>query len=153
MAPTMTSHPPFSWLQLPRRTARLRLTLFYGGLFLVSGVVLLAITNVLVRSTTGNFVFFQMSGKGLPLSKELSSSQGHFYVPQPLSPSAPPGTGVKSGGARLPYPPIRPAPTAGPVVHRPRGDDGAFGGARLAGGRPRPPAAPFDYRQCTTDFG
>ncbi len=46
MAPTMTSHSLFSRLQLPRRTARLRFTLFYGGLFLVSGVVLLTITNV-----------------------------------------------------------------------------------------------------------
>ncbi|WP_433418423.1 sensor histidine kinase [Microtetraspora malaysiensis] len=34
---------------LPRRTVRLRLTLLYGGLFLVSGAVLLAITYVLVR--------------------------------------------------------------------------------------------------------
>jgi hypothetical protein len=78
MAPTMTSHPAFSWLQLPRRTARLRLTLFYSGLFLVSGVVLLAITNVLVRSTTGNFVFFQMSGKGLPLAKNSPAAKAIF---------------------------------------------------------------------------
>ena len=78
MAPTMTSHPPFSWLQLPRRTARLRLTLFYSGLFLVSGVVLLAITNVLVRSTTGNFVFLQMSGKGLPLAKNSPAAKAIF---------------------------------------------------------------------------
>jgi signal transduction histidine kinase len=78
MAPTMTSHPPFSWLPLPRRTARLRLTLFYGGLFLVSGVVLLAITNLLVRSTTGNFVFFQMSGKGLPLAKNSPAAKAIF---------------------------------------------------------------------------
>ncbi|WP_066939941.1 sensor histidine kinase [Microtetraspora fusca] len=34
---------------LPRRTVRLRLTLLYGGLFLVSGATLLAITYVLVR--------------------------------------------------------------------------------------------------------
>ncbi|WP_433221206.1 sensor histidine kinase [Microtetraspora malaysiensis] len=34
---------------LPRRTVRLRLTLLYGGLFLISGAVLLAITYVLVR--------------------------------------------------------------------------------------------------------
>ena len=34
------------------RTVRLRLTLLYGGLFLVSGAGLLAITNVLVRHNT-----------------------------------------------------------------------------------------------------
>lgn len=35
---------PKSWLRLPRRTVRLRLTALYGALFLVSGAVLLAIT-------------------------------------------------------------------------------------------------------------
>jgi signal transduction histidine kinase len=34
--------------RLPRRTVRLRLTLLYGGLFLISGTALLAITYVLV---------------------------------------------------------------------------------------------------------
>jgi signal transduction histidine kinase len=46
--------PRPAWVRLPRRTARLRLTLLYGGLFLVSGTVLLAITYVLAR-TTGLF--------------------------------------------------------------------------------------------------
>ena len=44
---------PVSWpaaLRLPRRTVRLRLTLLYGGLFLVSGVVLLAVTYLLVTN-------------------------------------------------------------------------------------------------------
>jgi signal transduction histidine kinase len=36
-------------LRFPRRTIRLRLTLFYSGLFLVSGAVLMAITYLLVR--------------------------------------------------------------------------------------------------------
>jgi signal transduction histidine kinase len=40
---------PRSWLRLPRRTARMRLTLLYGGLFLVCGAALLAITYELVR--------------------------------------------------------------------------------------------------------
>ncbi len=39
-----------SWLRLPRRTARLRLSLLYGGLFLVCGAGLLAITYGLVRA-------------------------------------------------------------------------------------------------------
>jgi two-component system sensor histidine kinase VanS len=40
-------------LHLPSRTVRLRLTLLYGGLFLVSGVALLAATYLLFRSSTG----------------------------------------------------------------------------------------------------
>ena len=40
-------------LHLPSRTVRLRLTLLYSGLFLISGVALLATTYVLFRSTTG----------------------------------------------------------------------------------------------------
>jgi hypothetical protein len=39
--------------RLPQRTVRLRLALLYSGLFLVSGVVLLAITYVLFRRATG----------------------------------------------------------------------------------------------------
>src|SRR4051794_33967270 len=38
--------------RLPRRSVRLRLTLLYGGLFLSSGAVLLAITYLLVRHTS-----------------------------------------------------------------------------------------------------
>ncbi len=40
---------PRRWLRLPRRTVRLRLTIVYGGLFLLSGAALLAITYFLVR--------------------------------------------------------------------------------------------------------
>jgi two-component system sensor histidine kinase VanS len=40
---------PRRMLHLPSRTVRLRLTLLYGGLFLVSGVVLLAIMYLLFR--------------------------------------------------------------------------------------------------------
>jgi signal transduction histidine kinase len=48
MRPRFT--PP-CWLRLPRRTARLRLTALYGGLFLACGAVLLAVTYVLVEVT------------------------------------------------------------------------------------------------------
>jgi two-component system, OmpR family, sensor histidine kinase VanS len=41
------------WLHLPSRTVRLRLTLLYSGLFLVSGLALLATTYLLFRSSTG----------------------------------------------------------------------------------------------------
>lgn len=51
---------------LPRRTARLRLTVFYGGLFFVSGAVLLAITNVLVRRATGNSFYFRVTRNQVP---------------------------------------------------------------------------------------
>jgi signal transduction histidine kinase len=43
---------PPSWLRLPRRTARLRLTALYGGLFLLSGVALVAITYGLFERAT-----------------------------------------------------------------------------------------------------
>ncbi len=49
------AHPrlaPRSWLRLPRRTARLRLTALYGGLFLLSGLALLAITYGLFERAT-----------------------------------------------------------------------------------------------------
>jgi two-component system sensor histidine kinase VanS len=44
---------PRRLLHLSSRTVRLRLTLLYGGLFLVSGVALLATTYLLFRSSTG----------------------------------------------------------------------------------------------------
>ncbi|MGH2852519.1 MAG: sensor histidine kinase [Solirubrobacteraceae bacterium] len=54
MAPlSLARLAPRRMLHLPSRTVRLRLTLLYSGLFLVSGAVLLAITYVLVRGATG----------------------------------------------------------------------------------------------------
>jgi len=44
---------PRRMLHLPGRTVRLRLTLLYSGLFLVSGVALLATTYLLFRNNTG----------------------------------------------------------------------------------------------------
>src|SRR5437588_2156825 len=44
---------PRRMLHLPSRTVRLRLTLLYSGLFLLSGVALLATTYLLFRSNTG----------------------------------------------------------------------------------------------------
>ncbi len=41
--------PTARWLRLPRRTVRLKLTLLYGGLFLVCGIALLAVTYFLVE--------------------------------------------------------------------------------------------------------
>jgi signal transduction histidine kinase len=54
--------PSWPALRLPRRTVRLRLTLLYGGLFLVSGVVLLVITYLLVTNRIfGDEPVFQTS--------------------------------------------------------------------------------------------
>src|SRR5580700_2898817 len=39
------------WLRLPRRTARLRLTILYGAAFLASGVVVLGLTYLLDGGT------------------------------------------------------------------------------------------------------
>ena len=44
---------PGRMLRLPARTVRLRLTLLYSGLFLLSGAALLAITYILVRKASG----------------------------------------------------------------------------------------------------
>ncbi len=43
---------PTSWLRLPRRTARLRLTALYCGLFLLSGAALVAVTYALFERAT-----------------------------------------------------------------------------------------------------
>jgi signal transduction histidine kinase len=50
--PPLTRLGPRSWLRLPRRTARLRLTALYGSLFLLSGAALLAGTYVLFERAT-----------------------------------------------------------------------------------------------------
>jgi two-component system sensor histidine kinase VanS len=47
--PSLAGLAPQRWLHLPSRTVRLRLTLLYGGLFLISGVALLAITYLIFR--------------------------------------------------------------------------------------------------------
>lgn len=58
---------PRSRLRMPRRTVRLRLTLLYGGLFLASGIGLLAITYLLLRSA-GTMVILPPRGSlGNPL--------------------------------------------------------------------------------------
>ena len=49
MGPSHLRLFPPSWLRLPRRSARLRLTLLFAGLFLASGAVLLTITYFLAE--------------------------------------------------------------------------------------------------------
>jgi signal transduction histidine kinase len=62
---------PRFWLRHPRTTVRWRLTLLYGGLFLASGVALLAITYTLVDHATfgrpgPHFVQAQLRAAGIP---------------------------------------------------------------------------------------
>ena len=65
--PSLARLTPRRLLHLPSRTVRLRLTLLYGGLFLVSGVVLLAITYLIFRSASGvNLIVENGSTHGSP---------------------------------------------------------------------------------------
>lgn len=57
----------FKGVHIPRRTVRLRLTLLYGGLFLASSAVLLAITYVVVRNLTGGS-YVRISNRGLTIA-------------------------------------------------------------------------------------
>jgi signal transduction histidine kinase len=91
---------PHRWIRAPRRTVRLRLTLVYGGLFLVLGTALLAITYLLVSkslptgpTTAGTSatrppatrsadtaVFFQSSTGGCHLNASPAESPGQIRV-------------------------------------------------------------------------
>jgi signal transduction histidine kinase len=70
---------PPSWLRLPRRSARTRLTLLYGGLFMFCGAVLLTITYVLFEQATdvtkGKGPPVQYPDRRLPDSALLKSAQ------------------------------------------------------------------------------
>jgi len=63
---------PAAWLRAPRPTARLRLTLLYGMLFLLSGAALLAVTYLLFEQVTTaialpggeNVIFGNVPGTG-----------------------------------------------------------------------------------------
>src|SRR5271156_6759590 len=59
---------------LPYRTVRIRLTLLYGGLFLLSGAALMAITYALL--VNAGFVFsLQNSGQNGPPTRQTSLAQ------------------------------------------------------------------------------
>jgi signal transduction histidine kinase len=79
------THPrltPPSWLRLPRRTARLRLTVLYGSLFLLSGVALVAITYVLFERAT------EYRTPHLPKVPHAPAIQ-HLQLPLPLAQALP----------------------------------------------------------------
>jgi signal transduction histidine kinase len=86
--------PHWRW---PGRTVRLRLTLLYGALFLVSGAALLTITYVLVaREYTDNEKIFAVEGSGtsVPLKPDTLRS------PPPAGPVVPNDTRVAGQAGR-----------------------------------------------------
>jgi signal transduction histidine kinase len=70
-------------LRTPRRTVRLRMTMVYGGLFLMSGAVLLAVTYVLVANRLPAAVGFRVpphgpvSGTGGAVSSGATPHRAH----------------------------------------------------------------------------
>src|ERR1700684_480331 len=76
-----------SGLRLPRRTARLRLTALYGGLFLLSGIALVAITYVLFQRAT------EYKTPRLPTIPHTAAIQ-HLQLPSPHKPVLPQGQSV-----------------------------------------------------------
>jgi signal transduction histidine kinase len=78
---------------LPPRTVRLRLTLLYGGLFLVSGAALLAITYALVVHNTSGFIFTQGNGQSARSAVVSSGPRGGAGESKPRLQSSgrPPG--------------------------------------------------------------
>ena len=71
-----------SWLRLPRRTARLRLTALYGGLFLLSGAALVAITYVLFERAT------EYRTPPIPKIPHTPAIE-NLQLPAPLAPALP----------------------------------------------------------------
>ena len=69
---------PRSWLRLPARTARLRLTLLYGALFLASGAGLLAFTYALVSRTADGFYFKSGHLQGVQVSLHSRPQRLHL---------------------------------------------------------------------------
>jgi signal transduction histidine kinase len=93
---------------LPRRTVRLRLTLLYGVLFLVSGAALLAVTYFFVNASTGNaFIVHNNNGTtiagfqiGSPVSLlHQTPGQAAKQIRSTLEPPAKGASGSASGGA------------------------------------------------------
>jgi signal transduction histidine kinase len=83
----------------PRWTVRLRLTLIYGGVFLVSGVGLLAITYVLVRHDIGNT--FVNTKRGAATVLASPAKQGVSYGFVRVSKNSV-GAFTKNGGTNVP---------------------------------------------------
>jgi signal transduction histidine kinase len=75
-----------AWLRLPRRTARLRLTAVYGGLFVLTGAALVAITYGLFERATEfrSPPIPKVPGKPHITNLRLPTSPASFYLPKSL---------------------------------------------------------------------
>lgn len=78
---------PKTWLRAPRPTARLRLTVLYGTLFLLSGAGLLAVAYGLAAQATAISVPFTVPGPNGASSGEIvqRASQSATIMPTPSS--------------------------------------------------------------------
>jgi signal transduction histidine kinase len=86
---------PPAWLRAPRPTARLRLTLLYGALFLLSGTALLAVTYLLAAHATAAIDL--PKGQWGALGDTPAEPAGAPRTP----PAAGPGHPTPSGGAHM----------------------------------------------------
>ena len=78
--PSLAGLTPRRWLHLPSRTVRLRLTLLYSGLFLVSGLALIATTYLLFRSTTGvDLIVNPAARHGTPTNPDVVNKVRQAY--------------------------------------------------------------------------
>jgi signal transduction histidine kinase len=95
LTPHTRVHRP-AWPRWPRRTARLRFTAVYSGLFLLSGVALIAITYALFQHAT------QYRPPHLPQIPNTPTIQA-LQIPSPKEPPGPAAFGASSGplGAAL----------------------------------------------------
>jgi signal transduction histidine kinase len=71
---------PRRWLRAPRPTARLRLTMLYGALFLASGAVLLAVTYLLVEKATDAVTLLNIAFRNL-IVPPTSAAPGQSPAP------------------------------------------------------------------------
>jgi hypothetical protein len=105
----------------PRNTVRFRLTLLYGGQFVLSGACLLTITYLLVRAAGGVVVAITHYETGVPVGS------GSIQPPPPLSSAS--GYASAQGG--------RTAPASRLLGDRARHHGSRVGRARLACRRAR----------------
>jgi signal transduction histidine kinase len=75
---------PKAWLRLPARTARMRLTLFYAGLFLMLGTGLLTATYLATGQSSTIHIHVGSSSSGAEVK----------VTPTPVGPPGPPGIGA-----------------------------------------------------------
>lgn len=104
---------PKSWLRLPRRTVRLRLTALYGALFLASGAVLLAITYGLAVGRPVTQQFHIVGGGGGVLKAVAGRAGGviRACVAGILCTTKSRGITVPAPGPKSPPSPLQVSPT------------------------------------------